>query len=1636
MFKSERKFGFDLSKLRYRILMALVTLFGVFFVFYAPDHASALTTVPTKMNFQGRLTDSGGNVVANGTYNMRLRLYTVSTGGSAVWSEDRLVSATQGVTVTNGLFSVKLGDVTTLPASLFASGDLYLEVELPTPGTATSSSPSWTEGAMTPRNQMATSAYAYNAETLDGIDSASFARTDANNSLTGTQTVNVSSTAAFDIQNGSAVSVFAVDTSGSKVTIGTSDTTGTLFVLDDKTGAGDPTGIAGAMYYNSNTGKFRCYQNGVWTDCIGTGGGGGDAYLANNQTFTGTNTFSNTVAVNSTLTVNTLSTAALDIQNGSAVSVLKVDTTNRRVGISTSAPTAKLHIDGTTRIIGSELVTNGTFTGSATGWTLGNCSSYSANTVVVLYDGVCNDADVSTNIALVTGKRYQLTFDIVTNGDAPYIWFNSNTGSLSDAGGPYTTGSHTVLFNSKFTGTENLHFDSWGYNSNSGWTIDNVSVKEVDSQDSLLVTAFDGSAVLKLGDVLENNLSLGYQTLMTNTSMGNTAIGHHSLQGNTTGYESTAVGAWALQSNTTGIQNTALGAGALRYNTTGTLNTATGSNALQNNTTGSYNTATGTYTLQNNTTGYQNTALGYAALIANSIGAQNTAVGSYALYNNTATGNTAVGSAALIQNTTGSNNNALGLNTLSQNTTGSWNLAVGNSALFSNTTGNSNLAIGVNSLYDNTTGTQNLAIGISSLTNNTTGSSNIAVGGGSMQANTTGFNNTSTGYTSLYANTTGTGNTANGNSALSSNTTGSNNTAIGNMALYGNTTGSYNTAFGYSAGHQESNGHFATLSNLQNAAAIGSYAQVQASNSIVLGSVDQLTKVAIGSTVPLNTFSVSPLDYQTGTATRTNASATLIGTGTTWTSTMVGDAIVFADGTTNTVTGFTDATHVTMGTTYTGTTDASPVYYRFHKVGLQVTSTGKIGVGVVNPTADFQVKSSSSAAFDIQNGSGASLFSVNASTPSVTIAADTTVAAGKSVTIIGGNTASRPASPTEGMIYFDTTTKQLLTYANGKWQADRTASTKIVAASNSTQAVKDAADYVSDGTGDQAEINTALTAATGGKVYLAEGTYTVSGAITVPNNTTLAGSGTNTLITIPNGQNGSYGFVENTDQTTGTSVAVRDLRIDGNKANQTAGGTQGVVLINMGSSTRAGGEIANVVVSNLYSGTGLTAVGTGNRITGNYVYGNDGDGIEIDGDGNAITSNSSYGNNSGIAVYTGTGNSITGNTIQTSSYAGIEIDGDGNIISNNNIQGAATKGGVFLFGGTNNTINSNFISGNNIGVLLESSSNNNLVTSNKFRDSGGATSNNAVLLNGSDSNTITANSVTDSSATTTNYAINVYNSTSDTNYLADNMLGTGSINDAGTGTKYSSQLDGSDQLLNRSSGGFAIQDSTGANIMSTSGTVSIALGTSDATGTVFILDTKNTAGDPTGTNGAMYYNSNANKFRCYQNGAWTDCIGSGGGGGGQTRKITLVPEYAGGVVSADGSNNTGTLTSDFDGTNVHSYYSWTNSTGALNDYDIIVRTAIPSEYASGFGTFKIWAYGGSTNTANNNIQVTVKDGSNTACASSVSVLPGTASTWTEQTVTLSGCTFAANDIVTISIKLSSLSSNAVRVGEMSYQYTN
>lgn len=132
------------------------------------------------MNFQGRLNNAAGSPMPSGTYNMKFRIYDAASGGTLLWSEQRANAAGTGVTVNSGgLFSVQLGSVTSLPASIFNNANsIYFEIELPTPDSATCNwggCEAYTEGAMTPRNPLGSSAYAFNSDTLDGHDASYFA---------------------------------------------------------------------------------------------------------------------------------------------------------------------------------------------------------------------------------------------------------------------------------------------------------------------------------------------------------------------------------------------------------------------------------------------------------------------------------------------------------------------------------------------------------------------------------------------------------------------------------------------------------------------------------------------------------------------------------------------------------------------------------------------------------------------------------------------------------------------------------------------------------------------------------------------------------------------------------------------------------------------------------------------------------------------------------------------------------------------------------------------------------------------------------------------------------------------------------------------------------------------------------------------------------------------------------------------------------------------------------------------------------------------------------------------------------------------------------------------------------------------
>ncbi|MGH8004770.1 MAG: hypothetical protein ACRECJ_08610, partial [Limisphaerales bacterium] len=99
--------------------------------------------VPPLINFQGILRDGSGNPVPNSTYSVTFRIYDAPTGGNVFWTE------TQSVTTTNGLFTVSLGAITSVPDTVFDGSSAYLGIKVSN------------DAEMTPRQRLGSVGYSF-----------------------------------------------------------------------------------------------------------------------------------------------------------------------------------------------------------------------------------------------------------------------------------------------------------------------------------------------------------------------------------------------------------------------------------------------------------------------------------------------------------------------------------------------------------------------------------------------------------------------------------------------------------------------------------------------------------------------------------------------------------------------------------------------------------------------------------------------------------------------------------------------------------------------------------------------------------------------------------------------------------------------------------------------------------------------------------------------------------------------------------------------------------------------------------------------------------------------------------------------------------------------------------------------------------------------------------------------------------------------------------------------------------------------------------------------------------------------------------------------------------------------------------
>lgn len=208
---------------------------------------SSLTRPNRYLSFQGRLTSNVGNPITTAT-NVVFKLYDASSGGSQLWT-----SGTCSITPdSDGIFSTLLGSScgTEIDSSVFSeNSSVWVGVTVASDSEAT------------PRVQIATVAYALNAETLQGFPAGTGTSTVPYIDSTGTMVIaaaspKLQSTSGTFAVEGQALTITTPNTSNGVVTINP-DGTGTLdLTFEGASAGGSANGFVNATNANITSGSL------------------------------------------------------------------------------------------------------------------------------------------------------------------------------------------------------------------------------------------------------------------------------------------------------------------------------------------------------------------------------------------------------------------------------------------------------------------------------------------------------------------------------------------------------------------------------------------------------------------------------------------------------------------------------------------------------------------------------------------------------------------------------------------------------------------------------------------------------------------------------------------------------------------------------------------------------------------------------------------------------------------------------------------------------------------------------------------------------------------------------------------------------------------------------------------------------------------------------------------------------------------------------------------------------------------------------------------------------------------------------------------------------------------------------------
>jgi hypothetical protein len=172
-----------------------------------------------------------------------------------------------------------------------------------------------------------------------------------------------------------------------------------------------------------------------------------------------------------------------------------------------------------------------------------------------------------------------------------------------------------------------------------------------------------------------------------------------------------------------------------------------------------------------------------------------------------------------------------------------------------------------------------------------------------------------------------------------------------------------------------------------------------------------------------------------------------------------------------------------------------------------------------------------------------------------------------------------------------------------------------------------------------------------------------------------------------------------------------------------------------------------------------------------------------------------------------------------------------------------------------------------------------------------------------------------------------------------------------------------------------------------------------------------------------------------------------------SKTLTLIPEYAGGTLSAfygagTDSSITGTMTADAEPSadSLRTYYEWSSSQGALNYYTVVVRVKLPADFDAWqtSNAFQFDFNTESTSASNNVLDVRIYNGDDTpgtAVATDTGNAAAGADTWETQAIDDSALDDgsapdwdAAGETGVIYLRMGSTGDNFVRIGDIRLNY--